>query len=202
MRNEPASYSPEASWWVLRSVRVYAATQTQYSTELTLKLPSTTVVQTAIQSCYYSFDKQLDSLKQLRVMHLAQGYFDASSSFMLFNPIGCGGGINRFKSRWEEFCWKISTPYAHTYQNQRIFPRLKNWLFLSSFPRANLTYACSDLGQIIFSIIMKWWLFEVSPQLFLPIPYSTSNTIYGSHPPALYFQWLNSLRKEILSTFT
>lgn len=131
-----------------------------------------------VQSCYYTFDKQLDSLKQLRVMCLAQGYFDSSCSFILFNPVWCGGGISRFKSRWEEFCWKISNTHARTYHNQRISLRLKNRLFLSHFPRANLTCVWCRFGANNGLDYNEVGLFEVSPWLLVQM-----NSIwYLQHP--------------------
>lgn len=150
--------------------------------------PSTFSALFIIQSCNYTFDKQSASLKQLGVMHLAQGYF-SSSDFMLFNPGGCGGGINRFKSTWEEFSWKISTTHAHIHPNQRIFPRLKNRLFLSLFPRANHTFAWCRFGEknvLDYNELVAVW------SLFLAvftkrILYGTSNTLYGSHS-SLYSQ--------------
>lgn len=64
----------------------------------------------------------------------------------------------------------------------------------------------ADLGRIIFSIyneVVAVWSFSM-PVLTKLIPYGTSNTINGSHSPShsLYFQWLNCLWREILSTFT
>lgn len=153
----------------------------------------------------------MDSLKQLRVMYLAQGYFDSSSSFILFNLVGCGGGISRFKSRWEEFCWKISTTHARTYHNQRISLRLKNRLFLSLFPRANLTYVWCRFGAYNGLDYNEVGLFEVSPWLLVQM-----NSIWylqhllwisppapnaQSPPPGLHL-WLNCLTRKIFSTFT
>lgn len=144
----------------------------------TNSLLTTTIVQTdtlLYSSCCYI----LDSLKQLRVMYLAQEYFDSSSSFMLFHPLGCGGGINRFKGRWKEFCCEISATHAHIYHNQRIFLRLKNWLFLSLFPRANLTYAWCRFGAnniLDYNEVVAVWSFS-SAVLIKWIPYGSSNTI-------------------------
>lgn len=126
---------------------------------------------------------------KLRVSYVTQGYFECSSSFMLFNLVGCGGGKNRFKSRWEEFLWKISTAHAHIYHNQRIFLRLKNQLFLSLFPSANLTYAWCRFGVnniLDYNEVIAVWSFSLAVWIKW-IPYSMSNTIYRSHSPCFVF---------------
>lgn len=131
--------------------------------------------------------------------YLTEGVFDSTSSFTLFNPVGCGGGINRFKSRWEEFCCEISTTHAHIYHNQRISQRLNNRLFLSLFPRANLTYAWCRFranNTLIYNEVVAVWSFSLAV-LIKWIPYGTSNTIYGTPSHALYFRWLNCLWREI-----
>lgn len=145
----------------------------------------------------------MDLLKQLRVTYLVEGYINSCLSLTLFNRVGCGGGINRFKSRWEEQCSAISATHAHIYPNQRIFLRLKNQLFLSLFPRAILTYVWCRFGVnniLDYNEVVAVWSFSLAV-LMKWIPYGTSNTFYGTHSLALYFQWLNCLRREILSPF-
>lgn len=149
--------------------------------------------------CLHAHSGELFKTAEGDVGYLAEGFFDSSSSFVLFNPAGCGGGINRFKSRWEEFCCKISTTHARTNHNQRISPRLNNRLFLSLFPRANLTYAwCRFRANNThdYNEVVAVWSFSLAV-LIKRIPYGTSNTIYGTSSPALYFQWLNCLQREI-----